>query len=43
MAVSLLGLLDGEVADMLKQSINTPTGGGPNGIRTRVYGPPRAN
>jgi site-specific DNA recombinase len=34
--VSLLGLLDGDVADLLTRPNNTPSDGGPNGIRTRV-------
>jgi hypothetical protein len=29
--------------DLRAAATNTPTGGGPNGIRTRVYRPPRAS
>ena len=34
--VSLLGLVDGQVSEMLTHTTNSGTGGGPNGIRTRV-------
>jgi hypothetical protein len=33
--VCLLGLIDGQVADLLSQSHSVPTGGGPNGKRTQ--------
>ena len=44
--ISLLGMVDANVAEMLSHVAprnNKQTGGGPNGIRTRVYGPLRAN
>jgi len=39
--MSVAGLIDARVAEMLTHATNTPTGDGPKGIRTRVYGPPR--